>query len=198
MIQYIAGVDEAGRGPLAGPVVTAAVILKEPIEGLTDSKKLTAARRYELALEIQAKSLAFAYGRAEVFEIEQLNVHHATLLAMRRAIESLPLRPHFIKIDGLYVPKIEIPCEAIIKGDLLIAEISAASILAKVARDNEMMEMEKLYPGYEFSSHKGYSTVKHLDALQRLGPCAIHRKGYGPVAKLLALNTNKVEELETV
>ncbi|STX51302.1 ribonuclease HII [Legionella busanensis] len=187
MIRYIAGVDEAGRGPLAGPVVTAAVILEEPIEGLTDSKKLTPIKRSQLALEIQAKSLAFAYGRADVAEIEQFNIHHATLLAMRRAIENLPLRPHHIKIDGLYVPDIDIPCEAIIKGDLLISEISAASILAKVARDNEMEEMEKLYPGYEFAIHKGYSTAKHLDALQRLGPCAIHRKVYGPVAKLLAL-----------
>lgn len=187
MVQYIAGVDEAGRGPLAGPVVTAAVILQGPIEGLTDSKKLTATRRYELALEIQAKSLAFSYGRADVAEIEQFNIHHATLLAMRRAIENLPLRPHLIKIDGLYVPNIEIPCEAIIKGDLLVAEISAASILAKVARDNEMEEMEKLYPGYEFSIHKGYPTLRHLDSLKRLGPCAIHRRGYGPVAKLLAL-----------
>ncbi|WP_419421034.1 ribonuclease HII [Legionella sp. D16C41] len=190
MFTYIAGVDEAGRGPLAGPVITAAVILNEPIDGLTDSKKLTALKRSKLALEIEQKALAFAYGRADVSEIDKLNIHHATLLAMQRAIESLPIRPHLVKIDGLYVPSTDIPCEAIVHGDLLVAEISAASILAKVARDREMDEMERLYPGYEFSTHKGYSTAKHQAALQKLGPCAIHRKSYGPVAKLLAVNVN--------
>lgn len=189
MIIYIAGVDEAGRGPLAGPVVTAAVILDKPIDGLTDSKKLTAKRRRELVVEIQETAIAFAYGRAEIEEIETLNIHYATLLAMQRAVEGLKIRPHHIKVDGLYTPIFEgITSEAIVQGDLLVTEISAASILAKVARDDEMDEMEILYPGYAFSSHKGYSTVKHLDALQRLGPCPIHRRGYGPVAKLLALS----------
>lgn len=195
MVSYNAGVDEAGRGPLAGPVVTAAVILNEPINGLTDSKKLTPTRRSELALEIQNKAVAFAYGRANVEEIECLNIHHATLLAMRRAIENLPIRPHHIKVDGLYVPSVEITCEAIVQGDLLVAEISAASILAKVARDAEMDNMELLYPGYYFSAHKGYPTSKHLKALQTLGPCAIHRKSYGPVAKLLAAHLSSKANL---
>ncbi|STX28993.1 ribonuclease HII [Legionella beliardensis] len=194
MVNYIAGVDEAGRGPLAGPVVTAAVILNEPIAGLTDSKKLTAAKRSVLALEIQSKALAFAYGRAEVAEIDHLNIHHATLLAMKRAIENLPICPHHIKVDGLYVPTIEISCEAIVQGDLLVAEISAASILAKVARDAEMDALELHYPGYEFATHKGYPTAKHLNALQLLGPCAIHRKSYGPVAKLLAAQANQLAQ----
>lgn len=181
----IAGVDEVGRGPLAGAVVTAAVILKEPIEGLADSKKLTAKKRKLLSLKIKEQALAYAYGRAEVEEIDALNIHHATLLAMRRAIEALPVKPDQVMVDGVHVPQIDIPCTAIIQGDSLIPEISAASILAKVLRDEEMDELDALYPGYGFAGHKGYPTVAHREALVRLGPCVIHRRSYAPVAALL-------------
>ena len=182
---YIAGVDEVGRGPLAGPVVTAAVILKEPIEGLTDSKKLSASKRERLVIEIQEKALCYAYGRAEYYEIDELNIHQATLLAMKRAIEALPILPGKVWIDGLYIPKVSVPCEAIVRGDSLIPAISAASILAKVMRDKEMDDMELIYPGYGFSKHKGYPTATHRAALQQLGPCEIHRRSYAPVAASL-------------
>jgi ribonuclease HII len=181
----IAGVDEVGRGPLAGAVVTAAVILKEPIAGLADSKKLSIKKRKLLSLQIKEQCLAYAYGRAEVDEIDRLNIHHATLLAMRRAVEALSIRPDEVKIDGLYVPELSIPCEAIVQGDSLVPEISAASILAKVLRDEEMDELDEMYPGYGFSGHKGYPTVAHREALIRLGPCPIHRRSYAPVAALL-------------
>lgn len=181
-INLIAGVDEVGRGPLAGAVVTAAVILNEPIEGLADSKKLTPKKRKLLSLQIKEQALAYAYGRAEVEEIDSLNIHHATLLAMKRAVEALSVKPHYVKVDGLYIPNISIPAEAVIQGDSRIAEISAASILAKVLRDEEMDEYDQLYPGYGFSDHKGYPTVAHREALIRLGPCPIHRKSYAPVA----------------
>lgn len=181
----IAGVDEVGRGPLAGAVVTAAVILKEPIEGLADSKKLTSKKRKLLSIEIKQRALAFAYGRAEVHEIDALNIHHATLLAMRRAVEALPIKPDTVLVDGMYKPELDIPCRAIIQGDSLIPEISAASILAKVLRDEEMAALDLMYPGYGFSGHKGYPTVIHREALIRLGPCAIHRRSYAPVAALL-------------
>ena len=173
MQMYIAGVDEVGRGPLAGPVVTAAVILREPIEGVTDSKKLTPLKRKQLAMIIQERALCYAYGRADVEEIDRLNIHHATLLAMKRAIEGLSIAPHKALIDGLYIPQVAMPCQAIIKGDSLVAEIGAASILAKVLRDKEMDEMDTLYPGYGFAAHKGYPTKTHRAALQALGPCAI-------------------------
>lgn len=178
----VAGVDEVGRGPLAGAVVTAAVILKSPIEGLADSKKLSAIKRKALALRIKEQALAFAYGRAEVGEIDALNIHHATLLAMQRAVEGLLIQPHEVKVDGLFVPKLSIPCQAIVQGDSLIAEISAASILAKVLRDEEMEQFDLIYPGYGFANHKGYGTVEHREALKRLGPCAIHRRSFAPVA----------------
>ncbi|MGC1181446.1 ribonuclease HII [Legionella sp.] len=181
----IAGVDEVGRGPLAGAVVTAAVILKEPIKGLADSKKLTAKKRKLLSLQIQESALAFAYGRAEVEEIDELNIHHATLLAMRRAVEALPIKPGQVLVDGAYAPKLAIPCRAIVQGDSLIPEISAASILAKVIRDEEMEALDNIYPGYGFAEHKGYPTVVHREALVRLGPCVIHRRSYAPVAALL-------------
>lgn len=181
----IAGVDEVGRGPLAGAVITAAVILKEPIEGLADSKKLTEKKRKLLSVIIQERALAFAYGRAEVDEIDTLNIHHATLLAMRRAIEALPIKPDQVLVDGVHTPEIAIPSRAIIQGDSLIPEISAASILAKVLRDEEMQAMDLLYPGYGFAGHKGYPTVAHREALVRLGPCDIHRRSYAPVAALL-------------
>ena len=181
---YVAGVDEVGRGPLAGPVVTAAVILREPIDGVTDSKKLSPARRKQLAIIIQERALCYAYGRAEVEEIDRFNIHYATLLAMKRAIEALSISPQKALIDGLYVPQVAMPCQAIVKGDSLVMEIGAASILAKVLRDNEMEEMDALYPGYGFSKHKGYPTATHRAALQALGPCVIHRLSYAPVAAL--------------
>ncbi|HAT1596153.1 TPA: ribonuclease HII [Legionella pneumophila] len=181
-----AGVDEVGRGPLAGAVVTAAVILRKPIDGLADSKKLSPKQRNLLAIKIKEEALAFAYGRAEVEEIDQLNIHHATLLAMRRAVEALPIQPDSVVVDGVFTPQLNIPCKAIIQGDSLIPEISAASILAKVMRDEEMIEFDKIYPGYGFAEHKGYATPVHKEALMRLGPCKIHRKSYSPVADLIS------------
>ena len=182
---YVAGVDEFGRGPLAGPVVTAAVILASPIDGIRDSKKLSPLKRQQLAIDIRERALCFAYGRAEVHEIDQLNIHHATLLAMKRAIEALSICPEKVLVDGLYTPNVSIFCQAIVKGDSLSKEIGAASILAKVLRDEEMDRMDELYPGYGFSQHKGYPTAVHRAALQRLGPCAIHRRSYAPVARSL-------------
>ncbi|KTD51517.1 ribonuclease HII [Legionella quinlivanii] len=182
MIMNIAGVDEVGRGPLAGPVVTAAVILKHPIDGITDSKKLTPAKREDLAKKIQDYAICFAYGRAEVGEIDRFNIHQATLLAMKRAIEGLNVIPDKVLIDGKHRPLISMPCETVVKGDLLIYEIGAASILAKVARDKEMIELDSLYPGYGFAIHKGYATEMHRNALEKLGPCPIHRRSYSPVA----------------
>ncbi|MBA2650260.1 MAG: ribonuclease HII [Legionella sp.] len=178
---YIAGVDEVGRGPLAGAVVTAAVILKKPIPGLADSKKLTPLKRKILSIQILEQAVAYAYGRAEVDEINCLNIHHATLLAMRRAIESLPIKPDEVLIDGLFIPILNLPCKAIVNGDSLIPAISAASIIAKVFRDEEMEKLDALYPGYGFAQHKGYATPAHREALTRLGPCELHRKYYAPV-----------------
>ena len=192
MKMYIAGVDEVGRGPLAGPVVTAAVILREPIEGVTDSKKLTPLKRKQLASIIKQQALCYAYGRAEVEEIDRLNIHHATLLAMKRAIEGLSIAPNEALIDGLYIPQVSMPCRAIVKGDSLITEIGAASILAKVMRDNEMDDMDALYPGYGFAAHKGYPTAVHRAALHTLGPCAIHRLSYAPVAAAVQLDRTRV------
>lgn len=181
----IAGVDEVGRGPLAGAVVTAAVILREPIEGLADSKKLTAKNRKKLSIIIQEQAIAYAYGRAEVEEIDRLNIHHATLLAMKRAVEALPIMPTKVMIDGLFIPQLSIPCQAVVQGDSLVPAISAASILAKVLRDEEMAELDSLYPGYGFADHKGYGTKAHREALIRLGPTPIHRRSYAPVAALI-------------
>lgn len=174
----IAGVDEVGRGPLAGPVVAAAVILEVPIVGIKDSKCLTPKKRELLAEHIQTHALAYAYGRAEVEDIERLNIHHASLLAMQRAIEALPISPTEIWVDGLYTPNVQIACQAVVKGDSLIYQISAASILAKVYRDAEMVEMDNLYPGYGFAAHKGYGTAQHQSALRTLGLCPIHRKSF--------------------
>ncbi|HAT5934624.1 TPA: ribonuclease HII [Legionella pneumophila] len=182
----MAGVDEVGRGPLAGAVVTAAVILKKPIDRLTDSKKLSPKQRNLLAIRIKEEALAFAYGRAEVEEIDQLNIHHATLLAMRRAVEALPIQPDNVVVDGAFTPQLNIPCKAIVQGDSLVPEISAASILAKVLRDEEMVALDKIYPGYGFAEHKGYATPVHKEALMRLGPCRIHRRSYSPVADLIS------------
>ncbi|KTD30632.1 MULTISPECIES: ribonuclease HII [Legionella] len=185
MARCIAGVDEVGRGPLAGPLITAAVILNKPIEGVMDSKKLTAAKRKELVHKIKNEARCFAYGRAEVEEIDRLNIHHATLLAMKRAVEALTIQPDEVIVDGLFVPAIAMPCRAIVNGDNLENAISAASILAKVLRDEEMVSMDLLYPGYGFALHKGYATPMHRTALKEKGPCAIHRKNFSSVAAAL-------------
>ncbi|MBN9229328.1 MAG: ribonuclease HII [Legionella sp.] len=181
----IAGVDEVGRGPLAGAVVTAAVILRQPIAGLADSKKLTPKQRKLLSEQIKAEALAYAYGRAEVEEVDRLNIHQATLLAMRRAILALPVQPEMVLVDGIHLPQIDIPARAIVQGDALVPEISAASILAKVLRDEEMIALDSTYPGYGFAEHKGYGTAAHRRALLELGPCAIHRRSYAPIAALV-------------
>ncbi|HDX0974534.1 TPA: ribonuclease HII [Pasteurella multocida] len=186
-VELIAGVDEVGRGPLVGAVVTAAVILDphQPILGLNDSKKLSEKKRLLLAEEIKQKALAWSLGRAEAEEIDQLNILHATMLAMKRAVENLKIQPYFVLVDGNRVPELMIPAQAIVKGDGLVAEISAASILAKVARDQEMAELDKRYPEYAFAQHKGYPTALHLAKLAELGPLAQHRRSFAPVRKLL-------------
>ncbi len=183
----IAGVDEVGRGPLAGPVVAAAVILDptRPIAGLADSKKLSPARREQLSVEIRAKAWAWALGRAEVAEIDRLNILHASLLAMRRAVAALSIAPDQALVDGNRCPKLACPCEAIVKGDATVPVIGAASILAKVARDAELRQLHDRYPQYDFARHKGYPTAAHLDALRRHGPCPEHRRSFAPVAALL-------------
>lgn len=185
--ELIAGVDEVGRGPLVGAVVTAAVILdpKNPIIGLTDSKKLSEKKRLLLAEEIKQKALAWSLGRAEAHEIDELNILHATMLAMQRAIKSLKIRPHFVLVDGNRLPALDMPAQAVVKGDLLVAEISAASILAKVARDQEMRELDQQFPQYEFAKHKGYPTKLHLQKLAELGALPQHRRSFAPVRKLL-------------
>ncbi len=185
--ELIAGVDEVGRGPLVGAVVTAAVILdpKNPIIGLTDSKKLSEKKRLLLAEEIKQKALAWSLGRAEAHEIDELNILHATMLAMQRAIKSLKIRPHFVLVDGNRLPALDIPARAVVKGDLLVAEISAASILAKVARDQEMQELDQQFPQYEFAKHKGYPTKLHMQKLAELGALPQHRRSFAPVRKLL-------------
>ncbi|BFM15293.1 ribonuclease HII [Maricurvus nonylphenolicus] len=182
-----AGVDEVGRGPLAGDVVTAAVILDpdNPIEGLNDSKKLTEKRRDSLFDEIQEKAKSFCIARCSIAEIDKLNILQASLLAMKRAVEGLHIQPEHVWVDGNKIPQWDYAAEAVVKGDARVAAIGAASILAKVTRDREMVEMDKLYPGYGFAGHKGYPTKVHMQALDKLGPCRIHRTSYGPVkAKL--------------
>lgn len=180
----IIGVDEAGRGPLAGPVVAAAVILPRSILGLTDSKKLSEKKRVQLANIIKEEALFYHYGEASVEEIDSLNIHHATLLAMKRAIE--PLIPHaeLALIDGIFAPNVSLQTKTLVQGDLLHASISAASILAKVARDKQMQDYEKLFPEYGFAKHKGYGTAVHLQALMAYGPCSIHRKSFAPIQRL--------------
>lgn len=184
---YTAGVDEAGRGPLAGPVIAAAVILDPavPITGLADSKTISAARREKLVIEIRQKALAWAVARADVEEIDRINILQASLLAMSRCILALTIRPHKILVDGNHCPETGIPAEAVVRGDNLIPAISAASILAKVSRDREMVAMDSLYPGYGFAAHKGYPTKVHLTALTKLGACPIHRHSFSPVRKIL-------------
>lgn len=179
----IAGVDEVGRGPLAGPVIAAAVILDDthPIAGLADSKTLSEKRRDVLATQIRQYALTFAIGRAEVEEIDQINILQASLLAMQRAVIQLSVVPKLALIDGKHCPLLPCPTQAIIKGDQTVPAISAASILAKVTRDQEMCELDKLYPGYGFAIHKGYPTRAHQQALQRLGVSPIHRRSFAPV-----------------
>lgn len=182
----IAGVDEVGRGPLAGPVVTAAVILdpNNPITGLMDSKVLSEAKREALFPEIKAKALAWAIGRCEVEEIDHHNILQATMIAMQRAVAGLKIAPHKVLVDGNRTPDFGIPAEAIVKGDQSEPSISAASILAKVTRDREMVEMDRLYPGYGLAKHKGYPTKDHIEALQQLGVTEIHRRSFGPVKRV--------------
>lgn len=185
----IAGVDEVGRGPLVGAVVTAAVILDpaNPIEGLTDSKKLTEKKRNALYDEIKEKALCWAIGRAEPEEIDELNILWATMKAMERAVAGLSITPDMVLIDGNRCPKLPMASQAVIKGDNLVQEISAASILAKVTRDREMEELDKLYPDYGFAKHKGYPTVFHMEKLALLGATPYHRKSFAPVKRALNL-----------
>ena len=187
MTRYIAGVDEVGRGPLAGPVVTAAVVLDpaHPIEGLADSKALTEKRRERLFDEICEKALCWALGRAEVAEIDALNILQATMLAMRRAVLALDPAPQHVLVDGNRCPDLPCSAEAIIKGDGSVPVISAASILAKVSRDREMQQLDAAYPGYGLAGHKGYPTKAHMAALAELGVTPIHRQSFAPVRKLL-------------
>lgn len=183
----VAGVDEAGRGPLMGPVVAAAVILDDlhPIKGLADSKKLTALRRDKLYDEIRAKALCFSIAQASAAEIDEINILQATMLAMRRAVEGLRLKPAKVLVDGNRIPTLVIVAEAIVGGDALVPAISAASILAKVWRDRWCQEMDLAYPQYGFASHKGYGTAEHLVALQQHGACPEHRRTFAPVARVL-------------
>ena len=185
--RYVAGVDEAGRGPLAGPVIAAAVILdpQNPVSGLRDSKRLAPSRRETLYLEITRKALAWAVGRAGVEEIDCLNILQATLLAMQRAVVALNPAAHYVLVDGNQCPRLDCPVEAIVRGDSTVAAISAASIIAKVTRDREMVEMDRRYPGYGLARHKGYPSSEHLLALQRLGVTPEHRRSYAPVRNLL-------------
>lgn len=182
-----AGVDEVGRGPLCGDVVTAAVILdpENPIAGLNDSKKLTEKRREALFIEIKEKALSFCIARASVAEIDELNILHASLLAMHRAVAGLGIQPEFVLVDGNRLPNWPYRAQAVVKGDSRVPAIAAASILAKVSRDREMAEMDVLYPGYGMAGHKGYPTKVHLTALKSLGVTPIHRRSYAPVRAIL-------------
>lgn len=181
----LAGVDEAGRGPLAGPVVAAAVILDEchPIEGLADSKKLSAQRRERLFDEIRAKALCCSIAWASVAEVDQLNILQATMLAMQRAVAGLRLKPVCVLVDGNCLPRLDVAAEAIVKGDALVPAISAASILAKVWRDRWCIDIDRQYPAYGFAGHKGYGTAAHMQALRQHGPCPEHRRSFAPVAQ---------------
>lgn len=185
--ELIAGVDEVGRGPLAGDVVTAAVILdpSKPIAGLADSKQLSEARRERLYQVITEQALAWAVARASVTEIDRLNILQASLLAMQRAVEALPVQPGFVYVDGNRCPQWGYRSQAIVKGDSRLACIAAASILAKVTRDREMQALDATYPGYGLARHKGYPCPAHLQALRALGPSPIHRRSFRPVAELL-------------
>ena len=184
----IAGVDEAGRGPLVGSVVAAAVILdpENPIEGLNDSKKLSEKKREKLFIEIQEKALAWAVAEASAAEIDELNILQASLLAMRRAVEKLGVQPEHVLVDGNKIPQgLSVSCDAVVGGDAIHPEISAASILAKVSRDREMAELDRLYPQFGFAKHKGYPTKAHFEAIAEHGVIAEHRRSFGPVRKAL-------------
>lgn len=186
----IAGVDEAGRGPLVGSVVAAAVILdpNNPIEGLNDSKKLTEKKREQLFIEIQQKALAWAIAESSAQEIDELNILQASLLAMRRAVEKLSLQPDHVLVDGNKVPQgLSMSCDAVVGGDALHAEISAASILAKVTRDHQMLELDAQYPQFGFAKHKGYPTKEHFAAIAEHGVIDQHRRSFGPVKRVLGL-----------
>ena len=186
-ILYLAGVDEVGRGPLAGDVVTAAVILPKnhQIEGLADSKVLSARQRENLYADIIGQAECWAVGRASVEEIDRFNILQATLMAMRRAVLSLDVKPDYVVVDGNRLPQWEYASEAVVKGDGRVDVISAASIIAKVVRDAEMLALDSHYPGYGFAANKGYGTPQHLEALQRLGPTPIHRRSFAPVSNEL-------------
>lgn len=190
--QLVAGVDEAGRGPLAGPVVAAAVILDatRPIDGLADSKALSARRREELDGQIRAHASAWSLGFATVEEIDRINILQATLLAMQRAVEGLAQAPELVLVDGNQAPQLACPVRTVVQGDALVPAISAASILAKVARDALMQELEACHPGYGFATHKGYPTAAHLEALERHGVTNAHRRSFGPVRRLLVKDNN--------
>lgn len=185
----LAGVDEAGRGPLAGPVVAAAVILDDraPIKGLADSKQLTALRREKLYDEIRAKALCCSVAQASVEEIDQLNILQATMLAMRRAVLGLRLKPAKVLVDGNRLPTLDVLAEAIVSGDALVPSISAASILAKVTRDRLLCELHLQHPEYGFDQHKGYGTAQHMQALRVHGALAVHRRSFAPVARALVM-----------
>lgn len=190
MSMKIAGVDEAGRGPLVGTVVAAAVILdpNNPIAGLSDSKKLSEKKREKLFIEIQEKALAWAIAEASRAEIDELNILQASLLAMRRAVEALQVQPDQVLVDGNKIPQgLNMPCEAVVGGDALHAEISAASILAKVTRDRQMLELDQKFPQFGFAKHKGYPTKAHFEAIALHGVTTEHRRSFGPVRKALAL-----------
>ncbi len=189
-VNLICGVDEAGRGPLAGPVYAAAVILGPDFdtEGLRDSKKLSESKRHSLAVHIKKNALAWSVGICSASEIDEINIHQATLLAMKRAIEGLDgYRSIKVMVDGLFCPQVDFPCEAIVKGDDKVAEISAASIIAKTERDLKMIEIDKIYPGYQFKKHKGYPTKLHIEMIKSKGPCEYHRKSFSPIKEMLAL-----------
>ncbi|KGQ71462.1 ribonuclease HII [Chelonobacter oris] len=192
-VGLIAGVDEVGRGPLIGAVVTAAVILdpQRPIIGLADSKKLSEKKRLLLAEEIKQKALAWSLGRAEAEEIDRLNILQASLLAMQRAVAALALQPHFVLVDGNKLPHLPMPAQAVVKGDSRVAEISAASILAKVARDQEMAQLDRQYPHYGLAKHKGYPTALHLEKLHLYGVLPQHRKTFAPVRNWLQQHCGK-------
>jgi len=183
----LCGVDEAGRGPLAGAVYAAAVILDpdRPISGLADSKTLSEKKREALALLIRERALSWAIASASAEEIDRINILQATLLAMQRAVEGLSVMPGRVLVDGLYCPRITMPAEAVVKGDSKVAEIAAASILAKTARDHEMLRLDALYPQYAFAQHKGYLTAEHVELLKQHGVSPVHRRSFGPVKKLL-------------
>jgi ribonuclease HII len=195
-IRYVAGVDEVGIGPLAGPVLACAVILDpaQPIQGLADSKSISEKRRQALAEEIQQRALSVSIGRASVEEVDELNVLKASHLAMRRALAGLSLEPDHVLVDGNKLPEMDYSAEAIVQGDKTVDSISAASIVAKVTRDEELIALALDYPGYGFESHKGYPTAQHRRALRTMGPCPAHRRSYAPVQAALA-NTVSRDEL---